>query len=130
MKHVKKFQNNTQFENAAENKDIVKPFMCWISGEDTVRYNDSVITVRTIPYGYAPVPFVWETPENLDQLIFKKGDDIFLHRGVNGNYSWGVSVNGQYDSVDVGKTGSVWRLDVSIYGVQSDITIYVNAIFK
>ena len=133
MKHVKKFADSQSIEDAYVNKEIKKPFMVWVTGDDTVKYSDSILSVKTCKDGYAEnYDYIWNNGQDLESLLLKKGDNLFLHSanfGAN-NYSWGVNINEQsYENFEWtgGKSG---RLDISIYNIQSNIYITIIAIFK
>lgn len=53
MEHVKKFADSQSIEDAYVNKEIKKPFMVWVTGDDTVKYSDSILSVKINKSGYA-----------------------------------------------------------------------------
>ena len=53
MEHVKKFADSQSIEDAYVNKEIKKPFMVWVTGDDTVKYSDSILSVKINIVGYA-----------------------------------------------------------------------------
>ena len=133
MEHVKKFADSQSIEDAYVNKEIKKPFMVWVTGDDTVKYSDSILSVKINIVGYAGrYDYNWNNGQELEALLLKKGDNLFLHSASFGSnyYSWTVDINEQSCESFEQTGGSSGRLDISIYNIQSDIDITITAIFK
>lgn len=133
MKHVKKFADSQSIEDAYVNKEIKKPFMVWVTGDDTVKYSDSILSVKINIVGYAGrYDYNWNNGQDLEALLLKKGDNLFLHSASFGanRYSWGVDINEQSCESYEWTGGASGRFDISIYNIQSDIDITLSAIFK
>lgn len=133
MEHVKKFADSQSIEDAYVNKEIKKPFMVWVTGDDTVKYSDSILSVKITKGGYAGnYDYNWNNGQDLEALLLKKGDDIFLHSASFGtnNYDWSININKQSCERYEWTGGRSGRLDISIYNIQSDINIMISAIFK
>ena len=106
--------------------------MVWITGNDTVKYSNYLLSVEIQLISYANnFSYNWNNNTNLDTLILKNGDDLFLHSNKFGsnNYDWNVNAEGIYDNIEWtgGRSGG---LDISIYNVQSDVKIWISATFK
>lgn len=134
MKHVKKFADSQSIEDAYVNKEIKKPFMVWVTGDDTVKYSDSILSVKINIVGYAGrYDYNWNNGQDLEALLLKKGDNLFLHSASFGgnSYSWDVDINDEQSCESyVWTGGQSGRLDISIYNIQSNIDIMISAIFK
>ena len=133
MKHVKKFADSQSIKDAYVNKEIKKPFMVWVTGNDTVKYSDSILSVKITKGDYAGAyDYDWNNGQDLEALLLKKGDDIFLHSAYFGGnqYDWSVNINEQSCENFEWTGGRSGRLDISIYNIQSDIDIAIYAIFK
>ena len=133
MEHVKKFADSQSIEDAYVNKELKKPFMVWVTGDDTVKYSDNILSVKINKDGYAAnYNYIWNNGQDLETLFIEKGDNLFLHSdkfGAN-NYSWSVYINEQSCGSYEWTGGRSGRLDISIYNIQSDIDITLIAIFK
>ena len=133
MEHVKKFADSQSIEDAYVNKEIKKPFMVWVTGDDTVKYSDSILSVKINKSGYAGnYNYNWNNGQDLETLLLKKGDNLFLHSASFGSnpYSWTVNINKQCCERSEYTGGSSGRLDISIYNIKSNINIMIDAIFK
>lgn len=133
MEHVKKFADSQSIEDAYVNKEIKKPFMVWVTGDDTVKYSDSILSVKVTKGSYAGnYDYIWNNGQDLESLFLKKGDNLFLHSASFGSnsYQWFVNINQQCCESYVWTGGRSGRLDISIYNIKSDINIMISAIFK
>lgn len=133
MKHVKKYTDSQSIEDAYVNKEIKKPFMVWVTGDDTVKYSDFILSVKIQANGYAAqYNYDWNNNQDLNSLLLKKGDNIFLHSANFGgnNWSWSVNINEQSCENFEWTGGTSGRLDISIYNIQSNINVEIDGSFK
>lgn len=133
MEHVKKFADSQSIEDAYVNKELKKPFMVWVTGDDTVKYSDNILSVKINKEDYAAnYNYIWNNGQDLETLFIEKGDNLFLHSNKFGanSYSWYVNINEQSCESYEWTGGRSGRLDISIYNIKSDINIMINAIFK
>lgn len=45
MEHVKKFANTQSIDEAYAHNEIKKPFIVWVTEDDTVKYSDYILSI-------------------------------------------------------------------------------------